>query len=152
MAILTVLAATAAPRFSGFVEGRRYDAEWDRLMSLLRFARSEAVSRSVPVEVWFDASRGAYGLTVDAGTDPMSAASERILPENMTLEFSDAAGAPAPVSATGDGLARIVFRPDGSVDESSPEYVELRDAVEVRAARKHPARGYVPVETFEEVW
>jgi hypothetical protein len=115
MALLTTVMAISAPRLARFYTGRSLVEESRRFLALTRYARSEAVARSVPMELWIDADLGAYGLRpkVDLGIareEPI----EYHLAENLYFEV-------APEDLDEDGITGMLFWPDGTLDLSSVE-------------------------------
>lgn len=158
MALLTIMAAAVAPRFTGFVEGQKYDAEWRRLLSDLRFARSEAISRSIPVELWFSADGKTYGFARQESDDASWMPDDREMSGAIMLEFRDEEDRQV-VSNTrvstdtrrtpSEGEVTIRFWPDGSVDADSPWYVRMIDGDVVREVERDLVQGYVPVERVE---
>jgi hypothetical protein len=140
MMILALMAAVTAPRLAGFSEGRKYVGEWNRLTALLRYARSEAVSRAVPIQIQFDVERQVYNI-VDTGYRlkvPPGLLVEHVLPKKLLLEFPDA------VEREEAGIA-IVFLPDGSVDEDSPKQICMTEDKGrfYRVLEQDPVLGYV---------
>lgn len=149
MAILALVAAVAAPRLTGFSEGRKYVGEWNRFTSLLRYARSQAISRGLPVRVEFNQDPVRYRLDEDgyrSGGNLQAASQavglesrgEHVLPNKLSFEFPEGI-------QRDDGHVYILFLPDGSVDEQSPAELRL---VEVngtfaRALEHDPVLGYV---------
>jgi type II secretion system protein H len=175
MAILLIVMAIAVPQLKGFTAGRRYDAEWNRFMASLRYARNEAISRSTPVQMRFDAERGSYSFSGGYGFDHLpDGATEHVLPEELSFEFPETSD----TTATGSGknattgsamntalglspdaelpktsawagtqaneMPTILFWPDGTVDESSPQSIRIveRDGVFQRSVQRDPALGY----------
>jgi type II secretory pathway pseudopilin PulG len=139
MAILTAVFALTAPTLSRFFHGRTLDSEARRLLALTRQGQSRAVSEGVPMEVWIDSSRSAYGLEAEPSyekTDPKAV--EFTMETELQIDISTLKG----LSGTGGGmnnaaqgasasklsnhpnLPRIRFLPDGTVTEESPQ--ELR--------------------------
>ena len=115
--VLTLLAtmfAIAAPRMSGFARGRELKEETRRFISLTRFARSEAASRAVPMDLWILPGNGAYGLRpqyeFDFGTTDSA---EYYLARNLSVVIEDES------YLNEDGFATITFAPDGSIQEGS---------------------------------
>jgi len=53
VAVLAVLASTAAPNLQGLIDGRRLDGAATQLATDIQFVRSEAVARNVPVRLSF---------------------------------------------------------------------------------------------------
>ena len=140
LAILCILTAIIAPRLSGFAEGRKYVAEWNRLLGLVRYARSEAIARAVPVEIEFNKEQGTYGIVDnDSGLKkvPVEFATHA-LPEKLSFEFPD-------TETREDNRIAIRFLPDGSVDEESPKQFQLveQDGNFIRTLKQDAMSGYV---------
>jgi Tfp pilus assembly protein FimT len=142
MALLTALVAYATPSLALFFRGREMTEEARRFLALTRLARSEAISRSEPMEVWADPESGSYGLepygafytaSSDSGGYTKGKPLEFVLPDGLDLEVS--------ASDSGDGQeASIVFNPDGSLDDVSARAVGFRnqrdDVIRVVRARR----------------
>lgn len=142
LAILAMVAAIAVPRLSGFSEGREYAAEWNRFMSLLRLARSEAISRAEPVEVQFEQKPERYRILNLGGGDMANRLPpEHMLAKKLSFEFPDF----EEISRREGGFVAIRFLPDGSVDEQSPKQVLLLEEKGsfVRSLEQDPVFGYV---------
>jgi type IV fimbrial biogenesis protein FimT len=126
MALLVVAVSLAAPALSNFVRGRALDSEARRLLALMHAGQSRAVSEGLPMVLWLDEKNGAYGLQAETSGqngDPKA--------ENLDVDSTLAiavlnAGSAAPV--TFQNLPAIRFLPDGSVDENSPQTVQLTDS------------------------
>ena len=146
--ILAVMAAITAPRLAGFSEGRKYAGEWNRLTALLRYARSEAVSRAVPVQIQFDTENRTYKIA-DTGyglKTPPDLLVEHALPRRLLFEFPDAV-------EREDRSTAIVFLPDGTVDGDSPKEIRLVEdnGMFFRMLEQDPVLGYViPREKHDE--
>src|SRR5437773_1580616 len=67
MALLSIVLAFAAPALSSFFRGRTIDSEARRLVSLIRYGQSRAVSEGVPIILWIDARKNTYGLQHEPG-------------------------------------------------------------------------------------
>jgi len=167
MAILLIVMAVAMPQLKGFTSGRKYDAEWNRFVASMRYARNEAISRATPVEVRFDTDRGSYTFSGGYGFDHLpDGATEHTLPEELTFEFpedtsTDSSTQSATQSTTmlsssaklpkvsawqrteENASPTILFWPDGTVDESSPKTIRIveNDGVFVRSIQRD-ALGY----------
>ena len=63
MALLAAVFAIISPSLSLFFSGRRLHSDTRRLLSLTRYARSQAVSLGQPMAVWIEPESGLYGLT-----------------------------------------------------------------------------------------
>jgi Tfp pilus assembly protein FimT len=131
MTVLTIAVSLTAPALANFFRGRSLDSEARRLLALTRQGQSRAVSEGIPMELWLDATRGAYGLEAEPSyetTDPR--AIEFTLDSDMQLQVSilnptaTSAQSPAsPTLAAGNhpNLPKVRFLPDGSMSESSPQ-------------------------------
>lgn len=118
MAMLAAVMAIATPVLSRFFKGRTLEEEARRFLALTRYARSEAISRSVLMELWINPELGLYGLSPQSGYE---------LDDRKSIEFSLADGLSFDVESTAldeRGEAKILFWPDGSIDVES--LVELR--------------------------
>src|SRR5438046_3115239 len=67
MALLSIVLAVSAPALSSFFRGRNIDAEGRRVVSLIRYGQSRAVSEGVPVLLWINARQGTYGVEQEPG-------------------------------------------------------------------------------------
>jgi type II secretion system protein H len=150
MVLLIVVASLVAPRMSSFFRGRALSAEAQRFLSLTHYAQSRAVAEGVPVLLWIDPRRSAYGLEVQGahttGTDRDVAYEAD---PSVTLQLP--AVTDAPVSEDDDerlglpeNLAAIRFTPDGDFDEVSVRQIILRqgDEAALEIAPKPNRLGY----------
>lgn len=129
MALLVIITSLVAPAMANFMRGRALDSESRRLFSLMGYAQSRAVSEGMPMMLWIDAKKGAYGVSEETpgkNGDPKA--------ETLTLDSSlqiavlnTGLGAPT----TFHNLPAIRFLPDGSVDENSPQTIQLTDSTGV---------------------
>jgi type II secretion system protein H len=133
MALLLIVAGVTFPSLRNFFQGRSLDSEARRFLALTRYAQSRAVAEGIPMVLWVDAREKTYGLQTETGyVDTDSKAIEFPLAEDLQLEVS----AP-PVAALVSPRTRaalqsanvpaIRFWPDGSIGETSPEYVRLQE-------------------------
>src|SRR6188474_2898745 len=67
MAMLLIVLGVAFPSLKGFFQGRNIDSEARRFLSLTRYGQSRAISEGIPMILWIDAPRKAYGLQVQTG-------------------------------------------------------------------------------------
>lgn len=113
MALLATIFTMAAPKMSAFFRGRALTEETRRFIALTKLARSEAVSRSVPVELWVDPELGAYGLRalVEYASESY-APTEWLLADTIAFDIGD-------VELDEYGHVTMVFLPDGTIDEGS---------------------------------
>ena len=134
LALLVIITSLAAPAMANFVRGRALDSEARRLVALMHAGQSRAVSEGLPMMLWVDEKNGAYGLGSPAATQRTSRATRRrkiwqwIRRCKSRCRIS-VCGAPT----TFNNLPAIRFLPDGSVDENSPQTLQLTDAPAFRA-------------------
>jgi type II secretion system protein H len=135
LALLVIITSFAAPGMANFIRGRALDSEARRLFSLTHEAQGRAVSEGVPMMLWVDEKNGAYGVQEEAmgktGKTGRNVKADDPKAENLnvdsTLQIAVMnAGMGAPT--TFNNLPAIRFLPDGTVDENSPQTVELVDS------------------------
>ena len=125
LALLVVITSMVAPAMSGFIRGQAVDSEARRLAALIHAARSRAISEGMPMILWIDEKGGAYGLTAEtppAGGDPK--AEDLDVDESLQIAVLNTGTA----GTTYRNLPAIRFLPDGSIDENSPQMLQLTDA------------------------
>jgi len=150
MVLLTVVASLVAPRMSSFFRGRALSAEAQRFLSLTHYAQSRAVAEGVPVLLWIDPRRSAYGLEVQ-GAHSTGADHDVTYEADPSVTLQLPAVTDAPVSEDDDerlglpeNLAAIRFTPDGYFDEVSVRQIILRqgDEAALEIAPKPNRLGY----------
>jgi len=130
MTVLTIAVSLTAPALANFFRGRSLDSEARKILALTRLGQSRAVSEGIPMELWLDSTRGAYGLEAEPSyetTDPK--AQEFTVDSDMQLQVSLVYNAPTTVqnaaspvvTANHPNLPKIRFLPDGSIAETSPQ-------------------------------
>ena len=126
LALLAIIASITLPRMSGFIRGRALDSEARRLFALMHAAQSRAVSEGAPMLLWLDEKGSAYGLQAETSGQNGDAKAEELTVDS-TLQIS--------VLSSGTGgqttfknLPAIKFLADGTVDENSPQTVQLQDS------------------------
>ena len=129
LALLVVITSLAAPAMSNFIRGRALDSEARRLLALMHAGQSRAVSEGMPMVLWVDEKQGAYGLqaeTTGQNGDPKA--------ENLSVDstlqiavLNTGLGTPT----TFNNLPAIRFLADGTVDENSPQTLQLTDSAGV---------------------
>jgi prepilin-type N-terminal cleavage/methylation domain-containing protein len=145
MAILTITFSIAAPALSNFFRGRTIESEARRLLSLTREGQSRAVSEGLPMDLWVDVAKRAYGLCAEPSYEPQDAKAETIsLESGVEIEMVSLTGksitaaanstlssalggsmsTPPYVTAHPD-LPTIRFLPDGTISDTSPEMLRL---------------------------
>jgi len=151
MTILVVVISVAAPSLGRFFRGRTLDSEARRLLALTRLGQTRAVSEGMPMLLWVDAKRRAYGLEEEPGfADRDEKAVEHTLHDDLNLEViarptevTLGAGTPAQVVMLNRGviaeardsqalnrsarraLPAIRFLPDGTIGETSPSALRI---------------------------
>ena len=126
MMLLATVLALSLPRLGRFMSGRDINEETRRLLALTRYARSEAINRSERMEIWFDPQAGAYGLRPESVPEQNQAKPiEFHLAEKLGLELDAEA-------RNDQGESVILFWPDGSIDETSPDRITLTEDGEPR--------------------
>ena len=132
LALLVIITSFAAPGMANFIRGRALDSESRRLFSLTHAAQGRAVSEGMPMMLWVDAKNGAYGVQEEAtGKTGKNAKAGDPKAEDLTVDstlqiavLNVGMGAPT----TFNNLPAIRFLPDGTVDENSPQTVQLGDS------------------------
>ena len=149
MTILAVAVSFTAPALANFFRGRTLDYEARRLLALTRHGQSRAVSEGLPMELWFDTSKSAYGLEAEPSYEAVdSKALNFALDSQMQIEFANGnngahfgnLGLASSSSAAGSAqlgnhpnLPKIRFLPDGSIADGSPESLHVigRDGMSI---------------------
>lgn len=138
MAVLATVLAIAAPSLSRFFSGRDLQEEVRRFVALTKFARSEAVSRSVMMVLWVDPEERSYGLAPQGALAAESSPGRVYrLADGLTFDVE-------PESLDDLGRATILFWPDGSIDEESVQAVRIEENEEtvVEIVRAEFGLGY----------
>jgi type II secretion system protein H len=135
LALLVIITSLAAPAMSRFIRGRALDSESRRLFALMHAAQSRAVSEGMPMMLWVDEKTGTYGVQEEAtgktGKTGKNAKNSDPKAETLTVDstlqiavLKVGLGAPP----TFNNFPAIRFLPDGTVDENSPETLQLTDS------------------------
>lgn len=131
MTVMTIAISLTAPALANFFRGRSLDSEARKILALTRLGQSRAVSEGIPMELWLDSTRGAYGLEAEPSyetTDPR--AREFTVDSDMQLQVAlinnpapTAQTIMSPLASPGNhpNLPKIRFLPDGSIAETSPQ-------------------------------
>jgi type II secretion system protein H len=126
LALLVIITSLTAPAMANFIRGRALDSESRRMFALMHAAQSRAVSEGAPMILWVDQKKNAYGLqaeTTGQTGDPQA----ETLPVDSTLQIAAlTTGLSAPTSF--NNLPAIRFLSDGTVDENSPQTLQLTDS------------------------
>jgi general secretion pathway protein H len=126
MALLAVLLSVSAPWLSRFFAGRGLEEEARQMLALTRYARSQAITSGVPMELWVDTKTNSCGVDAQTGYG---------IVEQKPVEFQLAEG--LSFNADNDALdengrTKIVFSPEGTVSEDGPQSVVIQDTREGR--------------------
>jgi hypothetical protein len=96
------------------------------MSALLHAAQSRAVSEGMPMMFWVDAKAGAYGLEAET-----SGQNGDVKAENLTVDSTlqiAVLNLGTSAQTTFKNLPAIRFLADGTVDETSPQTLELQDS------------------------
>jgi prepilin-type N-terminal cleavage/methylation domain-containing protein len=135
MAMLLIVLGVAFPSLKGFLRGRNHDTEARRYLALTQYGQSRAVSEGVPMVLWIDERRGAYGLQVQPGyTDSDHKAVEFTLGDGLQVEVQGPAvrRGSAQLNRTIPGVGNVPairFTPDGFLGDISPTGILFRQGV-----------------------
>ncbi|MCW5557293.1 MAG: prepilin-type N-terminal cleavage/methylation domain-containing protein [Verrucomicrobiae bacterium] len=163
MALMLAAVAMLAPSLGRFFRGRDLDSEARRFLSLTRYAQSRAVTEGVPMLLWVDPDRRAYGLTEEFSytTQADRAAVSYELAKDLQIQV-DPGTTPAwtqPVvgyAVLRPQLTRVTlgtrtlllgrntilfrFQPDGFIGETSPQSLWiLREPQDTRLRQREDA-------------
>jgi len=132
MALIVIGISFISPHLGGFIRGRAMSSEARQIISMAHAAQSRAVSGGVPVILWFDKDKNAYGYEEEPGyTDKDPKADEYPLGENLKIEIPEDDNATAQPTVESDNphmnMPHITFLPDGTVAEGSPRTIKLVD-------------------------
>ncbi len=127
LALLVIITSIAVPAMSRFIRGRALDSEARRLSALLHAAQSRAVSEGMPMMLWVDEKNGAYGLEAETSGQNGDAKAEDLTVDS-TLQIA-VLNLGTGAQTTFKNLPAIRFLADGTVDETSPQTLELQDSV-----------------------
>jgi len=125
LALLVIITSMAVPAMSRFIRGRALGSEAQRMMALMHEAQSRAVSEGLPMMFWMDAQAGEYGVAAET-TGPNGDAQAEDLTLDGTLKMA-VVNLGLGTQTTFKNLPAIKFLPDGTVDEDSPQTVQLMD-------------------------
>lgn len=133
MSMLLVVLSVAAPSLGHFFKGRNLDSEARRLLSMTKYGQSRAVSEGIPMVLWIDNKQQIYGLQAASGyLDYDDKAVEFRLDPNLVIQpalplVTSMSAATMTVEPRLGNLPMIRFAPDGSIGETSPYSIQIRD-------------------------
>ena len=129
LALLVIITSLAAPAMSNFVRGRALDSEARRLFALIHAGQSRAVSEGLPTVLWVDEKKGAYGLQAETTGQSGDPKAETLAVDSTLQLVVLTTGSRTPT--TFNNLPAIRFLADGTVDENSPQTLQLTDSAGV---------------------
>jgi type II secretion system protein H len=130
LALLVIITSLAAPAMANFIRGRALDSEARRLVALMHAAQSRAVSEGLPMVLWVDEKQGDYGLQAET-TGPTGDSKAETLSLDSALHIA-VLNTGLNMPTTFNNLPAIRFLPDGTVDENSPQKLQLTDSAGTR--------------------
>ena len=139
MALLATIMAIAAPSLSRSLRDRNLRQEAARFVALTEYARSEAISRGLPMIVWVDAEEKRFGAEAKPGfDDDTQGTREFVLHEDIQF------GPIERTTSTARDAALIEFAPDGTLQTESIDTLSLTDRFNATALiqRTRDAWGY----------
>jgi type II secretion system protein H len=129
LALLVIITSLAAPAMAKFIRGRALDSEARRMVALMHAGQSRAVSEGLPMVLWVDEKQSTYGLQAETTGQTGDTKAEN-LSLDSTLQIAVLnTGLSTPT--TFNNLPAIRFLPDGTVDENSPQSLQLTDSAGV---------------------
>ena len=133
--ILSTMVAIVTPSLARFFGGRTLKEESRRFLGLTRYARSQAIACSTPMELWIDPDRGDYGLSPALGYP-------REDHRPVTYRLSAGLSFEIPKTNLGrEGRSQATFLPDGRIDGGGLEWVILRNERDETIEIHREARG-----------
>jgi len=121
MAMLSAVVALSAPRLSQFFSGRSLKEEARRLLAVVQYTRSEAVSSAIPLEVQINIEEGTYMILPSTGYEWLNQETKQYeLEDNLTFDILS-----EETQKVEKGLARILFLPDGYLDDRSLQAIKI---------------------------
>ena len=122
MVILTAIMTVVAPSLNKFFRGTIINDEARRILGVTQFARQEAISSGMPMQVWFDLENQWFGVRelsgLDAGagnqsnTDLKSGSHSYQLDSNLEIELDRS-------TPLNQSMPNMIFYPDGQLDVAS---------------------------------
>jgi type II secretion system protein H len=126
LALLVIITSIAVPTMSRFIRGRALGSESTRMLALMHAAQSRAVSEGMPMMFWINAQTGEYGVEAETSGKNGDAHAEELTLDG-TLKIAVTSAGVGTTATTFKNLPAIKFLPDGTVDEGSPQSVQLTD-------------------------
>jgi len=125
LTLLVVITSMVAPAMSNFIRARAVDSEARRLFALMHAGQSRAVSEGLPMMLWLDEKKGAYGLVAETSPKDGDPKAENLtVDENVQVAVMNVGTI---ALTTFQNLPAIRFLADGTIDENSPQTLRLTD-------------------------
>lgn len=136
MVLLAIGAAMVAPRMGDFFRGRVVSSEARRMLSLVHYGQSRAISEGVPVLLWINTKDSTYGLRTQSSYSA-SSTDDDLKSTTYATDSTVTLDTPSPDTSLvseqddeklglTDGLPVIRFTPDGFYDQISVRKVIFR--------------------------
>jgi len=120
MVLLATLLAVSAPALSRSFKGHTLEQETLRVLAATEYARSEAVSQSVPMVLWVNLEEKSFGVRAKEGfTGNPAREKSWTLPEDIHFEVTGA------LPDTEGRMVAVTFDPEGMLNPESVETIEL---------------------------
>jgi len=140
MALLATLLALSAPTILHSFKQRNLDQEATQLLAVTEYARNEAISQGVPMNVWLDPASGDFGVQASDGYEGDTTREKAYsLKSDYQFEMEE---------ATADENGRNImatFDPEGTLD---PEI----SLVSLRIVNNSDAAAAISLEQTEDGW
>lgn len=120
MALLATIMAVSAPSLSRSFHGRNLDNQAAQLLAATEYARSEAVSQGIPMNVWIDAGTQSFGVQAQSGFGGI-AAREKTWTLHPDVCFDSV---PNASDNNGHALA-ATFLPEGRLGDGAVDEIRL---------------------------
>lgn len=120
MALLATVMAISAPSLARSFHGRNLDSQAAQLLAATEYARAEAISQGIPMNVWIDDASSTFGVQAKAGYEGV-ASRAKMWTLHPDVHFDTA---PTRDDQAGHTLA-ATFQPEGSLDLESVNEIRL---------------------------
>lgn len=120
MALLATLLALSAPTLLHSFKQRKLEQEATQLLAVTEYARNEAISKGVPMNVWIDAESGSFGVQASDGYEG-DEKREKYYSLDPEIHFD-------PLEAAPDQEGHMIlatFDPEGTLSLESATFIHL---------------------------
>jgi type II secretion system protein H len=135
LCLLAVISSLVIPQMKGFFHGRKLEYEAQRFLALTRYAQSRAISEGVPMILWLNSQERTYGLEAQNGYGLNETNQQQVaIDESVQMQVDTLRGPMTQsniwtqVKSGIIGRPEIRFLPDGTISESSPNQITLRQS------------------------